>query len=194
MFKEILKTIKLDALLAAVLCIIFGLVLIFQPMLTTVLICRILGIVIIINGIGRLLNYFFKNESMFRQLDLIIGVLLTVVGCWILFSPTSVIKIIPIIFGFVMIVHGATDLKHATNLHQYEDNNWKLAGIFALVTILLGEIVLFNPFSAMSTLIRFIGIFLAYDGISDVWIILKISKAIKKAEPIDVQSKVIDSK
>ena len=47
---------------------------------------------------------------------------------------------------------------------------WWLALLFAGLTIVLGGILLWNPFEAMSIAIKFIGVFLVFDGVSDLWI------------------------
>ena len=61
------------------------------------------------------------------------------------------------------------------------------------VTVGLGVLLIFNPFEAVNTVIMLIGIFLIYDGISDLWIISRVSKTAREiretVEALDVTDK-----
>ena len=56
------------------------------------------------------------------------------------------------------------------------------AVILGLVTVILGLLLVLNPFKAFTTVLRVIGLVLIYDGISDIWITAEVSKAVKLAE------------
>lgn len=59
------------------------------------------------------------------------------------------------------------------------------AALYALlgaITLILGGILAFDPFEAFTTVVRFIGAFLVYDGLSDLWISVQVGKAVRQAE------------
>ena len=52
----------------------------------------------------------------------------------------------------------------------------------AALTLVLGGVVLFNPFGTMEALTILIGLSLVYDGISDLVLIHRLSRAFREAE------------
>ena len=75
-----------------------------------------------------------------------------------------------LIVGIILVLHGFYDLQQAVFLGRAKYGFWWLALLFAGLTIVLGGILLWNPFEAMSIAIKFIGVFLVFDGVSDLWI------------------------
>ena len=76
----------------------------------------------------------------------------------------------------MIIIHGLVDLQAALNIKRGGYEKWWVSLILALVTIVLGTLILVDPFSALDALLILIGIVLVFDGISDLYIILRISK------------------
>jgi uncharacterized membrane protein HdeD (DUF308 family) len=94
-------------------------------------------------------------------------------------NPEMVVMIIPIIFGIVLIIHGIIDFKQAFELKEKYYKYWWFALILGVLNIGLAILLFGNPFSTTATLIVMIGVSFVYDGVSDIWIISRISKAQK---------------
>ena len=75
-----------------------------------------------------------------------------------------------LIVGIILVLHGFYDLQQAVFLGRAKYGFWWLVLLLAGLTIVLGGILLWNPFEAMSIAIKFIGVFLVFDGVSDLWI------------------------
>ena len=75
-----------------------------------------------------------------------------------------------------MVVHGALDLQGALNLRSAGAQQWKIAGVIAAITLVLGIIVIWNPFVSINVLLMLVGIALIYDGLSDLLIIFHLSR------------------
>ena len=54
--------------------------------------------------------------------------------------------------------------------------------LFALLTVCLGGLILFNPFGTFAALVILIGAALIFDGVSDLCIIWRLSRAFRAAE------------
>lgn len=70
-------------------------------------------------------------------------------------------------------------------LKRVKTNALFSAALYALlgaITLILGGILAFDPFEAFTTVVRFIGAFLVYDGLSDLWISVQVGKAVRQAE------------
>lgn len=177
----ILKKIKTNVIASALLCIALGVVLVIWPDMSVQITCMAIGAVLILNGISRLVNFIFRRDgSLFSQMNLIMGIIITVIGVWIILQPAKVIAMIPILVGIIIIIHGVNNLQQAVNLCQSRYDKWWIALILGLLTVAFGILLIFNPFEAIETLVMFIGLFLIYDGISDIWIVSRVFRMAKQ--------------
>lgn len=160
-----------NEMLSAILFIILGIVLILRPSTTVALICRVIGIVLAIYGVGLIITFFEDKEKVqSNMLTVVIGILIIVFGVYITIRPWAVVSIMNIIFAIVFLWHGVFDVAMATSLKDLDSRSWIPALIIGIITIAFGLITLFNPFFATSTLMRVVGIFFVCDGISKIWL------------------------
>ena len=54
--------------------------------------------------------------------------------------------------------------------------------MLGLVTLVLGVVLVICPFQAFTTVVRLLGAFLLYDGLSDLWITGQVGKAVRQTE------------
>ena len=124
------------------------------------------------------------------QISLIAGIILAVLGGWIILNPQILIMVIPVVMGVIVAVHGVHNLLQALELFKNEYSKWWVALLLGAVTVGLGVLLIFK---AVNTVIMLIGIFLIYDGISDLWIISRVSKTAREiretVEALDVTDK-----
>lgn len=181
--KNLLKRIKANAFISAVIYTLLGIVLVAWPKLSTNVLCTALGAVLLICGIVDILEFVFQRDgSLYYNLQLGIGIILVAVGGWLLLRPTLIAVIIPRIIGVLICFHGLKDFGDALTLRKNKSPRALAATILGLITILLGAVLVVNPFSAFTTVMRIIGLVLIYDGVSDLWISSQVSYAIKLAE------------
>lgn len=191
---QFLKGIKMNYVVSAVLCIVFGLTLAIWPDISSRVVCIGVGIVLLLSGASSLITYFAeKDRGLISQINLLVGIILAVLGGWIILNPGILIMIIPVVIGVIVVVHGVHNLIQALELFKGEYSKWWVALLLGAVTVGLGILLICNPFEAVNTAIMLIGIFLIYDGISDLWIISRVSKTAKEIretmEALDVTDK-----
>lgn len=193
---KLLKKLKTNVVISAALCILLGIVLVVWPGLSMQIVCTAIGAVLLIGGGVRLAAYFTaKDGSVYSQMNLITGIILAVVGIWILLQPDKVLAIIPIIVGIVIALHGVNNLQQAVTLCKEQYDKWWVALILGLLTVGFGVLLIFKPFAALDTAVRLIGVFLIYDGVSDIWIVSRLYRTAKtlkrEADALDVDAKEI---
>lgn len=192
--ERILKRIKANVMVSAFICMALGIILVVWPGLSVRMVCMAIGVVLVINGISRLMNFIFgRDGSIFSQMNLVMGIIITVIGGWILFQPNTIIAMIPILVGIIIVIHGINNLQQTVSLCQSRYDKWWVALLLALITVGFGVLLIFNPFVAVDTLIRFIGLFLIYDGASDIWIMSRVSKNVREARQ-DMEALTVDGK
>lgn len=181
--RNLLKQMKANALLSAALYALLGLVLLLWPAPTAALLCAALGLVLVICGLLNIIDFLLHRDgSLYASVHLVTGVILAIVGIWLMARPTLVTVIIPRIIGVLVCLHGIRDLRDAVTLRKYGVPRWATALLLGSVTLVLGAVLVFDPFQAFTTVVRIIGVFLIYDGASDIWIVSQISRAVKLAE------------
>lgn len=194
---NVLKKLKKNIVISAVLCIVLGIVLVVWPDMSMQIACTAIGGVLLVGGVVRLVEYFvLRDGSMYAQMNLIMGIVLAVVGVWIVLKPDKVLAIIPIIIGIVIVLHGLNNLQQAVTLCKEKYDKWWVALILGLLTVGFGVLLICRPFAALDTVVMLIGIFLIYDGLSDIWIVSRIYRTAKElkqeAEALDVEAEEID--
>ena len=194
---KLLKKLKTNVMISAVLCILLGIVLVAWPDLSMQIVCTAVGAVLLIGGGVRLAVYFTARDgSVYAQMNLLMGIVLAVVGVWILLQPDKVLAIIPIIVGIVIVLHGVNNLQQAFTLYREKYDKWWVVLILGLLTVGFGVLLICRPFEALDTVVILIGICLIYDGISDIWIVSRIYRTAKmlkqEAEALDVEAEEVN--
>ncbi len=192
--ESLLKKVKANTILSSLLCAALGLVLVIWPDISMQIVCIAIGAVLILCGVIRLFGFFLNHDgSVYTQGNLVMGIVLVVVGIWIVATPGKVLAIIPIIVGILIVIHGVNNIQQTITLCKGKYSMWWLALIMALLTIGLGVLLITRPFAALDTVVMLIGFFLIYDGLSNVWIVSRIAKTVKmarqEAEAVDVDAR-----
>ena len=164
---------------------LLGLVLLIWPGTTTQIVCMLLGIVLLSYGIIQITIYLFNRErTIISQGMMLLGIVFAVIGAWILLKPEMIIMAVPVIVGVLIVIHGLHNVVQAIALKKDGYVKWWLALIFGLLTVVFGGVLIYNPFEAVEMVVRLIGIFLIYDGLSDIWILSRVFKVKRDKERI----------
>ncbi|MBP3474791.1 MAG: DUF308 domain-containing protein [Lachnospiraceae bacterium] len=191
--EKILRKVKANVVVSSLLCVALGMVLVIWPGMSMQIVCAAIGVVIILTGVLKIVEYFLlKDGSLYAQTNLIFGIVLTVVGVWIVLKPDKVLAVIPIIVGIIIALHGIHKLQQAVTLGKSHYDKWWVALILGLLTVGFGVLLICKPFAALDTVVMLIGSFLIYDGLSNIWIISRVYKTAKRlrqeAEAVDVEA------
>lgn len=191
---DFFKGLKANYTISAILCVLLGLVLLIWPGTTTQIVCMSLGIVLLAYGIIQIAIYLFNRErTIISQGMMLLGIVFAVIGAWILLRPEMIIMAVPIIVGVLIVIHGLHNVVQAIALQKDRYERWWLALVFGLLTVIFGGVLIYNPFEAVELVVRLIGVFLIYDGLSDIWILSRVFKVKKDKERIiDVEFVDID--
>ncbi|MDO5020409.1 MAG: DUF308 domain-containing protein [Lachnospiraceae bacterium] len=189
-----IKSLKVNYSLSAVICVILGIVLLVWPGQSTQVVCMVLGIVLGGFGLIQIILYLAtKEKTMISHSMMMLGVVLAVIGGWIVLKPETIIKAVPMIVGILIVIHGLHNAVQAIDLKKMQYDNWWVALLLSLLTVALGVVLICNPFTIVDTVVRIIGAFLVYDGLSDMWILSRVFKTKKNREKIiDTDAVIID--
>lgn len=189
--KELLNRFKADVVLSAVLCVITGVVVMIWPATVTLIVGRVIGVILVVMGLKHTFSYLQDKET--SRLGLASGVVIFVLGVVILIRPELVAQMVAVVVGVLLIMHGLEDMQLGVESKQCGDGSWWICILFSLATILLGVFVIVKYFQMAEVAAWFLGLALVFDGVSDLIVVVRVTRAAKHmkqdAEAIDVEWK-----
>ena len=185
---SILQQQRRSSIAAALITILLGLVLIFWPDRSIRFLCSMLGALLLITGIVYILGWFARRRDGFPVYALIPGVVLGALGLWLLAIPQSVVALIQYICGAVILFHGVIDFQSAAALVKMRVRRSWLELLLSLLTVGLAVVIFLNPFGTVEALVMLIGWVLVFDGGSDLWIVFRLSRAVRQAQKNGVET------
>jgi uncharacterized membrane protein HdeD (DUF308 family) len=192
---KFLKSIRKETLAAAIMYIAAGLILVLFPETTARTIGYAFACILLILGLRSVFNYMMREVCVsFYHYDLVIASILIIASVAVFINVDAVVGFIPFILGIFVTISGAIKLQNAIDLKRLNNGGFFMVFIFALVNIVLGIILILNPFDAMTTLIVLIGIGLIYSGITDLTTMIFITRKIKKYEQANsvIEGEILD--
>ncbi len=170
-----IKELKLNITLGAVLTILLGIVLILYPETVPLMVCKVIGIFLLIMGGSSLISNLISSEK--GTLHLIGCLIILVLGLWFFFRPVTVLSLIPIVMGIILIIHGLQDLKLALEAKSNRYDRWGILILTAILSLVLGFVCVAAAFELVKFGMIMIGLALIYDGLSDIWIVSRVGKS-----------------
>lgn len=163
----LLRRIRVNFVLTAILTLILGVLLITSPGTAMRTVFLLVGWTLVISGAASLLTALLSKGQPVGQGDLVLGLVQVATGLVVLMRPGFLMSLAGIVVGFVLLIHGIHDIQHARESKAlgYE---WKMSMGVGIGAVVMGIIVMINPFSTLETLLRIAGIFLLVDGLADL--------------------------
>ena len=163
----------------AIVYIIAGLILIIWPEASRAVICYVLGAALLIYGVYRIVAYFIKDLPMQLQFGVAIGAACIVAGLLLMFKAGFVITVFGVIVGLILIADGVFRLQNALDIRRMGGRGFAPLLICALVMLVFGVVLLFNPFTAVITATIIGGVSLLVDGALTLWSVIETSRLVE---------------
>lgn len=171
--KSIIQDMKHNYFVNAVIMVLLGLVLVIWPHILGVLLCYLLGGALIVMGVFQLIS-FLRGERLgfYNKFVMMMGIVLVLLGIWICTQPHIVLSIIPVVVGIIVLIHGLMDIQYTLDIKKAGSTKWWIALIAAILTLVVGLLLVFNPFTVYEITMVLLGIAMLYDGGSDLALLL----------------------
>ena len=177
--KEIFKRTTNSIIASAILSALVGIIMIIFPNMSIKTISMISAIYIILHGVI-LIVLDIKASRYYIPFDgMLPGILSIILGIILLVKPNILSTLFTIAIGVWIILSSINSLKMAISLRG-EDVPWVLLLLFGIIDLIIGIIVVFNPFTASISLMIFIGIMLIVHSIIDIIDMIIIKRDAKK--------------
>lgn len=179
MIIDYLKKYEKEAIITSIALIIVAIFLIAMPQIVLSTVVTIFGVIFIVEGVANIISYILEDSKIraFSN-ELIMGILLAILGVIILFNKAVFISIIPIMTGIWIIIKSIMKFQLAINLKSALAEKWGWILASSIIMFILGVIIVANPFTAVFTMTRFIGIMLLiteiWDLIESIYVLVKV--------------------
>ena len=159
------KKLKWNLIVMSVLYLALGIFLLMVPGTALNVVCYALGGVVLLGAVIQLVRYFLVERGIFQsQLTLISGLVCLALGGFLILRSDIVVKILPIVFGLFVIFDAIGRVQNALDLRRCGYDSWKGFLALPVLSVVLGVIMILNPFGTMETLVMAIGIILIIEG------------------------------
>ena len=140
-----LKKSAWGAIIESLLIMIFGILMVVWPNITTAVIANVLGAIFIVLGIYQIINYFVvKGQRDFFNNGLLIGVISLLVGIAAILIGEDIAQVFRIIIGIWIVYESLVRMNTALKLHAAGIKAWSYVLIIAICMLVVGIFVTFN--------------------------------------------------
>lgn len=173
------KKIKFTSIIFNVLCVIFGISLIFFPETTKFTIILLFGLGLVLCGIIEIVNYFIYG---YEQLGFWIGCIDILFGIIIAISSNVLtnISVFAFVIGSLFIFASLNKMQKSFNYRRLGAKNWWFDTIFAFIILILGILVIANPFESERIFNIFLGIAIIFNSVMEIFTSIKVTNRLKK--------------
>lgn len=175
--REWFRSMRWNLILAALAYVVLGVVLLVWPDVTGGVLCTLLGVLLIVYGAFQIISFFLRRDEGWGSGAgyLLAGLCAVAIGVIALTSPQKILAILPIVLGAVVVVDSCISLKRAFQLKELGMGAWWVVALLAVVTLLFGLVVMFNPIASAILVTRVLGGVLLFQGISDLVSVSRVS-------------------
>ena len=178
--EKLMKKFFRSSMITSIFLLVLGLLLIFRSEATIVTISYVVGGILIALGVLGILKFIQgTNKEGKNELDIVYGIVTTILGVIIIMHPQAIASVIPAILGIAIIISSATKLQYAFELKANKNKLWKATMVASIISTLCGIILLFNPFKGAVVFTQVVGIFIIVYAILDAISTITIKRNVK---------------
>ena len=160
------KKLKWNLILMSLLYLALGIFLLMVPGTALNVVCYALGGVVLACAAVQLVRYFVVERGVF-----------------LIIRSDVVVRVLPIVFGLFVIFDSLGRIQNALELRRCEYSSWKVFLLLAVLSVVLGIVMVVDPFGTMETLVMAIGLILILEGalnlLSALYTMLAVRRFIK---------------
>lgn len=176
--KELIKRTTFSMICSSIIAFILGLIMVIYPGISLKTIGIIVGIYMIIHGIV-LVALDFNGKMYYMPFDGIIsGILFILLGIVLIIMPGILTFALTLALGVWIIITSVSAIRMSIVVRK-EDPNWILILLIGILDLIVGILILFNPFASAISLAMFVGITLMVHSVINIIDMIIIKKNVK---------------
>lgn len=185
-----IKKMSITSIIFSILFIATGIFLLLRPETAINIICYVLGVLLILWGVVSMIQFFSdKTSENYLSISFIFGAFVFIFGIIILIKPTIIASIIPLLLGVWMLINGVIKLSYSLTINKMSNATVSIVG--SILIIVLGILLIFNPFAGAKSLVQIIGISFIVYSIMDLIESIALTFSLKKKEK--TEGKIVEA-
>ena len=165
--KEAFNLITIGSIAMDILIILLGVFFITNPAVGLESALLLIGILLLISGISSIIKYVV-NPKRLLKLDLGFGIISIIAGLFAIIKPFGVATLITVLIAIWLIVSSVVKLILALELKRIKEKSWIFDLTVAILVIIIGILILFNPFSSYMILSVYVGVMMCMYAAMDI--------------------------
>lgn len=159
----------------AALTLLLGIILTIMPGVAAGTLVSLLGWLLLVFGFICLVVSVAFRAGAVEPGPIATGLVSLASGLLLLIRPGLMVSLCGIVLGLFLVIHGLQDIKQARQAKAM-GYDWKPSMLIAVIKLVMGALVIFNPFSTAALLLRMAGIFLIVDALGDLILVRNATK------------------
>ena len=179
--ENIMTKLLKSSIWSSIALVILGLLLIFYSELTIISISYVIGGILIAIGVIALIKYISNiNKDIKNEIDIVYGIGTIILGIIVISNPKAIASIIPFVLGVLIVINSTAKIDYSFRLKKNKNTLWISTLVVALIALVCGVLLIFNPFAGAEFITKIIGIILLVYAILDIISTIRISKELKE--------------
>ena len=174
---------------------ILGVLLFLYSELTIVSISYLIGGVLIGIGVISLLKFISGNKEKKNEMDIVYGIITIILGIIVITNPKAIASIIPFIIGILMIISSSAKIQYSFDLKKRNSELWVSTLVVAIITLVCGVLLIFNPFAGADFIVKAIGVIIFIYAVLDIISGIRIYKTVKEVtkDKKKIEDKIVEA-
>jgi len=165
---NLIKTSYKMSMIYSIVFILIGLLLFLDPAGFVELISYMIGMLLLIIGTNNVLNYSRNRDLAVNKTLLVVGVILFIIGIFLIVKPTFIGKIVPSIIGVCLIIKAIEKLMYLSYINDKNSEQYMISLISGIIIMIAGIFLLFNPLSGTLIVTQIIGVIIVIYSVMDI--------------------------
>ena len=182
--KDIIKRKEIESILVSLLLIALSIFLIMRPIEIINTLIKVMGMIILVCGVFDFTTYFVskKEESLFDY-GLFKGIMELTIGILFIFKYNLLTDLFPCILGLIIVFINIFKLQTSLSLKEFS-SNYMVGVIISSLSIILGIIILLNPFETLKVVIIVSGSVLLISELSNIIYSVSVLRFFRKTDKV----------
>lgn len=131
----------------------------------------ILGSLITVHGLHFITRYIYDGiGNSFFAIDLIVGVMATIIGVFTIFNPFSALHVIGIFAAIWFFINAIEKSFYTFKFMEKQEEIYPLLAFMTILVVVMAVLCIFNPFDSFMLISRLVGLFLISSGLFDIMV------------------------
>lgn len=166
---KIFKRIKWSYVVLSAMFLLLGIFLVANPETSLIMICRILGAAMAVFGVMKIVLYFIREvEGVAIRFDFAVGLFCIILGALMLWRAPALTDVLSVMIGLLVLVDSVFKLQVAVDSRRMGAHSWWVTLVCTVVCLVLGVLLVFNPFNGKQVLTIMMGVSLIVDGVQNL--------------------------